>query len=298
MTFIERTETQKAALIAIMLTCVGYAFYNIGDAALKLMASRFHFSQIFLFNNIVILFCMSVYGGWTEKAAAFRTKKPKLVFMRALLAQFVSVITIISLPHIPLTTFYTLVFTSPFWVTVLSVIVYKDKLSSRQTGVVLFGFAVVAAVLRPGGEFYTIWTATILLSAFLYSWQLLLIRQLGPSESRPFMIMCSSLMGIAWSSFLLPDYFLVPNLYEWGLFLMMGVTGAIGLLCISYAFQTAPSASLVAPYHYTQIVWGALLGYFIFGERLEMDIAIGSVLIILSGLYLIRHERRRPAASV
>ncbi|HEX2752247.1 MAG TPA: DMT family transporter, partial [Alphaproteobacteria bacterium] len=60
-------------------------------------------------------------------------------------------------------------------------------------------------------------------------------------------------------------------------------------------FQTAPSASTVAPYHYSQMVWGALLGYFIFDEVPEKSTMMGAAVIIGAGLYLIwRETRRRP----
>ena len=53
------------------------------------------------------------------------------------------------------------------------------------------------------------------------------------------------------------------------------------------------SASVVAPYHYTQIVWGALLGYYLFGEVPDDRTILGAALIIAAGLYLLLSETRR-----
>jgi drug/metabolite transporter (DMT)-like permease len=290
----EHQAHRKNILIAILLTCVGYAFFNIGDAALKLTAGKFHFSQIFLLNSIVLFVWMAIYGWVKEGRKAFQTKKPKLMLLRASLAQLISLCTITALPHVNLTTFYTLVFTSPFWVALLSAWFMDDKLEKRRVGVILFGFLVVLFIFRPGGGFFNVWALLVLTSAFIYSCQMLIVRHLGTSESRPFMIMCGSTLSILISLPFLSTHFIWPTPYEWGLFLLMGTTGGVGLLCISYAFQSAPSASVIAPYHYTQIVWGALLGYFLFNEMPDVETMAGAALIILAGLYLVHSETRHP----
>jgi len=294
----EHLAYRRNIILAVLMTCVGYAFFNISDAAMKMMASKFHFSQLFFINSIVTISCMSVYGWKKEGRKAFRTGKPKLMLARATLAQVVSLLALTALPHIPLTTFYTLVFTSPFWVALLSAYFMNDKLESRRLGVILFGFSVVLLIFRPGGGMFNIWTVMVLAQAFVYSCQLILVRRIGPAESRPFMIMCGSAMSILISLPFLAGHYVAPTPYEWGLFFLMGVTGSIGLLCISYAFQSAPSASVIAPYHYTQIVWGALMGYFLFHETPNTETMAGAALIILAGLYLIHHETRRPVLRI
>jgi drug/metabolite transporter (DMT)-like permease len=284
---------RKNIILSVLMTCVGYAFYNIGDAALKTIGGKFHFSQIFLLNNIFVFSFVFLYGLVTDGKKSFSTRKPKLMLMRACLAQVISWCTISSLPHIPLTTFYTVVFTSPFWVALLAAGFMKEKLEGRRISVILFGFLVVLFIFRPGGGLFSPWTLLVLTSAFIYSIQVLMMRRLGPSESRPFMIMWGSSMGMLVGLFFLPGHYIAPTPYEWGLFFMMGTTGGIGILCVSYAFQSAPSAAVVAPYHYTQIVWGALLGYYLFREVPRLEVMVGAALIIAAGLYLVHHETRR-----
>jgi S-adenosylmethionine uptake transporter len=58
------------------------------------------------------------------------------------------------------------------------------------------------------------------------------------------------------------------------------------------AFQWATSSSVVAPFHYTQIIWGTALGYLIFGDVPTKEVMTGAVLLIVSGLYIIWGERK------
>jgi len=174
-------------------------------------------------------------------------------------------------------------------------IIFKDKLDKRRLGVILFGFCVVLFIFHPGGNLLDIWSLLILVSSFAYSWQLLVVRHIGSGESRAFMYLCGYVMNILIGLVFLANHYVPLTSGEWTLLMGMGFIGAIGLLCISYAFQEAPSAAAVAPYHYTQIIWGALLGYYVFNEVPNTEVMVGAVLIILAGLYLIHHETRKAA---
>jgi S-adenosylmethionine uptake transporter len=230
-----------------------------------------------------------------EGRKTFRTNKPGLMFIRAALSQVSTFTNLLAFPHIKLTTFYTLVFTSPFWVALIAAYFFKDKMDKHRLLVILFGFCVILFIFHPGGSLFNGWALMILLGAFAYSWQLLVVRKIGSGESRAFMYMCGALMSVVIGLPLLGDHYVPLTLDEWALLMGMGFIGTVGLLCISYAFQEAPSAAAVAPYHYTQIIWGALLGYYLFSEIPNAETMGGAVLLILAGLYLMRHETRKAA---
>jgi len=283
---------RKNTIIAMLLTAVAYAYFNIGDAALKMLTLHgFKAPQIIVTNSAIIIFCMAVSGFISRGKAAFKMKSPKLVIARAALSFCVSMLNTTALPHITLTKFYTLVFTSPFWVALLAAVMLKEKLDPRRIGVILFGFSVILFIFPPGSGLLDIYSGCILLGAFLYSCAMVLMRKMGPDESRTMILIMGSTVSIIFSAPFIE--FKPPTPYEWGLFGMMGLLGAISITCIAYAFQTAPSAAVVAPFHYTQIIWGALLGFFLFNEVPAQRTLIGAVLLIAAGLYLILTETRR-----
>ena len=294
-----RHAHHKRVLLPILMTCAGYACYNLSDAGLKQLVSptgsNLYFAQVMLISGAAIIFFMGIYGWFKDGKRAFRTKKPGLMFLRAMMATASTLCNLFAFPHISLTTFYTLVFTSPFWVALISAYFFKDKLDRRRVGVILFGFCVVLFIFRPGGSLFDGWAALILASSFVYSWQLMTIRHIGSGESRSFMFICGSLMNVLVALPFIGGHYAALTLHEWSLFVGIGFVNSVGLLCIGYAFQEAPSASVVAPYHYTQIIWGALLGYYIFHEIPKMETMVGAALIILAGLYLIHHETRQKA---
>jgi hypothetical protein len=52
------------------------------------------------------------------------------------------------------------------------------------------------------------------------------------------------------------------------------------------------SASLVAPFDYTSMIWALVLGYAMFGETPTSAIVLGSAIIAAAGLFVIWRERR------
>src|ERR1700722_5686867 len=144
-------ELRKKTLIAIALTCAAYGYFNIGDAALKMLGGRFDFPQIIITNCTIIIICMAVLGWFRSGRKAFAMRQPKWIIVRAACSCITAIMNTVALPHLKLTTFYTLVFTSPFLVAVLAAVLLKEKLEKHRAAVIIAGFAVIVYVFRPGG---------------------------------------------------------------------------------------------------------------------------------------------------
>jgi drug/metabolite transporter (DMT)-like permease len=190
-------HTHKSIMTAILVTCVAYALFNVSDAAVKALLLRYHVSQVFFTNAFIIFSSLAVYGWLREGRKAFRTRKPWQMLLRASLSQVVGVCNMLALPHIRLTTFYTLVFTSPLWVAILSIVVLKDKVDARRIAAVCAGFAAILYIFQPGTSLPSFWMLLVLLGALFYSMQLIVIRVIGKGESRAFMFMAGSFLSIS-----------------------------------------------------------------------------------------------------
>lgn len=281
----------------VLMICLGYGYFNIMDAAIKMLVDTYHYSQIMFVNCIIVVLTMGGGALLRRDYAAFRMIKPKWVLVRAILSVVCATLNIAAFPHIELATFYTLVFTAPFCIALLSTVILGERMTRMQMAAIATGFAVVVAVFQPGTGLFNIYSGFVLLSTFSYSCSMIIMRHLGPAESRTMIVGSGAVCGILAVLPMLSAHFVMPSLYDAGVFLVMGLTGTIGITAVSYAFQNAPSAATVAPYHYTQIVWGVLLGYYLFGEVPSTRLIIGAVLIVAAGLVLIFAEARKSVVS-
>ena len=84
----------------------------------------------------------------------------------------------------------------------------------------------------------------------------------------------------------------MPRIFNtsWGAVLLATLAFyMVGIVTMSKAFAIGES-SAVAPIQYSQVLWGSLIGYFIFKEIPEISTIIGAIIIVLSGIYLIYRE--------
>lgn len=77
-----------------------------------------------------------------------------------------------------------------------------------------------------------------------------------------------------------------------------GMLGGIAFLCITNAYRQAPAA-VVAPFQYTQMIWGVLSGWLLWRDVPDPTMLVGCGIVIASGLYILHREtvRRAPMAQ-
>ena len=70
-----------------------------------------------------------------------------------------------------------------------------------------------------------------------------------------------------------------------------GLLGGIAHILVTESYRYA-SASVVAPFDYTSMIWALVLGYFFFDEIPTATIFTGSAIIVAAGLFVIWRERQ------
>jgi len=88
-----------------------------------------------------------------------------------------------------------------------------------------------------------------------------------------------------------PFGWLSPTGTEFAALVSVGFLGGMGHILLTESYRYA-SASVVAPFDYTSMIWALVLGYAMFGEVPTMMIVVGSAIIAASGLFVIWREHQ------
>jgi drug/metabolite transporter (DMT)-like permease len=285
----------RQAIASILFACVAYAAFNVADAAIKALGGRFHFSEVIFIGSALNLVFLAGYGAWSEGKRAFVSQAWGSVALRASLLQVMAVCEILSLPHVQLTTFYTIVFTSPFQVAIMAALLLKEPLGLRRLGIIAAGFAVILLVFRPGSGLLNVYVPITLVAAFCYSAQLIATRHVsraGKEEGACCVFIAAFAAGVAWSLPFMPVHYVAPTSFEWVMYAAYSGFATLGFIAINHAFRIAPAAALLAPCHYTQLGWAALIGWLAFGDIPDLRVMTGAGVLILLGLYFFWSETR------
>lgn len=206
------------------------------------------------------------------------------------------------LVRVPLAEAIGLSFIAPLIAMYLAVVILGEKVGRMAVSASLLGLAGALVIISGSlsGDFKPETgkgVASILLSAVLYAYNLILQRQQAlvaePAEIAFFQNSAMLLVYLA----VAPWFAVVP-----GLTILPGVAAAAAVsifstMLLSWAYARA-EAKILIPVEYTAFVWAALLGWLFFGEPLTVSTLIGTVLIVIGCLVAARQGPDEPVPHV
>ena len=75
------------------------------------------------------------------------------------------------------------------------------------------------------------------------------------------------------------------------LLVLCGLFGGVGQILLTHSYRFA-DVSTIAPFEYTSILLGIVIGYFLFGEVPTWTMLAGTCIVVAAGIFVIFRERR------
>jgi drug/metabolite transporter (DMT)-like permease len=174
--------------------------------------------------------------------------------------------------------------------------VLKERVPQAHWWAIGIGFIGVLIALRPSGEdlqagFVTIGGLATLGAALCYAVAAVAGRLASRTDSSESMVLWMMLiMAVGAGALALPGWVAIQRA-DAPLLLALAITGFCGQLAITEAFRHG-QASAVAPFEYSALAWGLGLDWLIWHTLPSSHTWLGAAIIIGSGLYLVRREKR------
>jgi len=191
---------------------------------------------------------------------------------------------------LPLATAVTLNYTAPLFLTVMTMIVYKDKFHLPLTIAITLGFCGVVLLLHPTMERDQMLPGLLgLVSGFLAGLAYLNIKQLGIlGESAPRVVFYFSVLASASSGIVMLFNTIHPiTLHGFGILLGLGGSATLAQIAMTYAHRVG-NTLVVSSLAYSTIVFASLLGMLVWNETLSFSSWLGMTFIIASGVLSLR----------
>ncbi|MBN9413135.1 MAG: DMT family transporter [Candidatus Paracaedimonas acanthamoebae] len=196
-----------------------------------------------------------------------------------------------SFKFLPLADATTLSFSSIFFVTILAAIFLKEHLSLTRISVIICGFIGVIIIAKPSGNVSILGAIFSLIYALTDAIVLLFIRIMTRTHKSSILVFSFTFFATLITAVFLPFVWKTPTMIDLSKFMLLGIGGGLGQFFITQAYRYAP-VTIVAPMAYSAILWSTFLGFLFWAEVPNVQFWIGGTLVILSGLYIIWHERR------
>ncbi|USO03840.1 MAG: DMT family transporter [Rhodospirillales bacterium] len=288
LTFPLHTPNSKGILCAFL----GYSLFAVSNALMKGTASDVSVYNIVFWNDVFALLAVFALhrqlGGFRK---TLQTRYLKFHLLRSVLLTLQFICLIFALAAMPMANSYSLFFCAPLITTFLAIPFLKEKAHLFHWISLLGGITGILIILNPEARQFNMGVLYALASALLVSLGNLANRKIGQDETKFSFAFYPILSTLIISGGLSLAEFKVPEARHMFMLALAGIGSGTGVLLVGMAF-TLTSTAAASSFLYIQMVWAVVLGYLMFGDVLTLRIAAGSAFIIVSGLYLVWHEKK------
>lgn len=179
---------------------------------------------------------------------------------------------------------------SPIFVIIFAHYFLEEDIRKIHILALVLSFIGALFVIKPEFNSSIIPAASGFLSAILSGAAYVFIAYIGKKESVYTVVFYFSFFSAICSVPFLIFSFVIPNLYESMLLLLLGSLAAFGQIALTYAYNSCP-ATEISIYDYSNIIFSAILGYIFLSELSDFNSIIGGALIIVASFIVFLYNR-------
>lgn len=284
---------RQDTLLGIGIIALGYAVISLADAAAKWVLPDVGVAMTMIWRGVFGMLAIALL----VQGRGLMPRRVPLLAARSGLHCLVSGSFYIAWFHaMPLADSYVLAAVAPLMMTLLAVPLLGERVGWRRMTSTAVGFTGVLVMLQPGGDLWR-WEAGMLLAgtvvlAVTRIWTRVLAATDTPQAIAFWLLAAHVPMGLLLLPVFPPPGGLLPSWDMAVALAFFGLANGCAHFLFARAFAIAPVSAL-APYEYTTLLWGGILGFLIWSEVPSWITLGGAALVIAAGLYNLHRERVR-----
>lgn len=235
--------------------------------------------------QVVLVGVIAVATGTPGKA--LETARPGLQVVRGICMAITSIAMIIASRTMPLTDIYVIAFASPLIAIIIATFALGERATPLQWTLIVAGFAGVLIAMNPTAPTAGLILLLPVLQALGNGVYHVLTRICARTDGPFAQLFHGALVATLLLAVLLPWVWTPMQAMDVAWLCAGSALVTFGHFLLVKAFAMAPTAR-VSPMVYSQIIWSSLFGYAVFGDVPSAATLLGAIVIIVSGILLIR----------
>jgi len=280
-------STTSPVRTGILCLAAGAATFSIFDALNKGMSDGLPLVQRLWVYYLAFAAVMALAVWRRGERGAWRSARPGLQVVRALVLVVETGLFAASLRYIQLADMQAVAAASPLFVLALSAPVLREPVARRAWIAVAIGFVGVLVVVRPGLRELNLGYVLVLVGAALWALYQVLLRIVGRYDPPATTALWTAVAGAAALSIVGPFFWTWPDMAGWLMLVGLAACGTLGHVLYSIAFRLAPAA-ILQPFGYLNLVFAVCWGWLIFGQLPDMWTIAGAALVVVAGIVALR----------
>jgi drug/metabolite transporter (DMT)-like permease len=256
---------------------------HLGDAYPPILIAMVRY---WAFAGFAILLASRSSVGLRRTAAANR---PWLQIARGILLAVQIGLSIFSFSRVGLAATHTLYAGTPLVVACLSVPFLGERVGWRRWTAISIGFVGIILIINPLQATFDSKIAIPALGTVLFAVYSVMTRLASRTDSSGTAFFYTGVAGAVAISLVGPFYWTHITLADWLWMATLCITGTSGHYLLIRAFDLL-DAVVVQPMTYIQTVLVCLMGVFVFGEVMTLNMIVGCAIVIGAGIFTIWRE--------
>ncbi len=281
--------------VAIVYLLASTLFFSASDVMGKWLTAVYPVVQVTWLRSVTGTMILFIAICITANLSKLKTKRPGWHALRSVMSGFAVLMIFYGLQSIPLAEYVSLTFAIPFFVAIFSPWFLKEAVSRQSWIAIGVGFIGVLIILRPTPAHFHIAHLTTLLVSFLIGILVNSARYLGATENNWSLNFYLPIAGIILFFYWAMSAWITPTFNHWLMFISLGLSQTLALGCYIEAMRLARPA-VIAPLDYVRLIWTIISGFLIWRELPDQYTWIGIIIIVISGIYVLRHSRVSESA--
>ncbi len=277
---------------------LGYAFtlaailiFSLQDAISKHLGSTYPpvfiaMLRFWAFGAFAMVLGARGPGGLKAAAA---TKRPVLQVLRGVLLAFQIVVTITAFSTAGLAHSQAVLSSGPIFVALLSMPLLGERVGWRRWTAIGVGLSGVLIVLNPAASTFDLDVLLPLLGAVMFAVYVVVTRLVSRDDPASTSFFYIGVAGAAAISLVGPFFWTNLSPGDWLWMGLLCITGMSSHYFLIRAYDLLDAAA-VQPLTYLQIVLAAVIGVSVFGETLNLNTVVGSIIVVGAGIFTIWRE--------
>jgi len=279
----------KGNLIGSLWMMAAMAGFAIEDGLIKAVSQTVPLGQILMIFGFCGAFVFATIARIQKTALFTKDAFSTVMCIRAVFEIAGRLFYALAIVLIPLSAATVILQATPIVVVAGAALIFGEQVRWRRWLAILVGLVGVMIILQPGSADFSALSILAVIGMMGFAGRDLASRAAPVSLSASVLgfygFLAMGLVGVVvllWNAAPL----VLPQPIETKLLFCVIIAGVAAYFCLMKAMRTG-EVSAVTPFRYSRLIFGVALGVFWFGETLTPHMIFGSLLIVISGLFIL-----------
>ena len=270
------------------------AFFAVEDSLIKFVTSTIPIGQILIMFGLGGALIFLLVAHFKNEKIMLRDMLLLPMYVRALFEIIGRLFYVLAISLIPLSTATVIIQATPIVVVAGAAIIFGEKVGWRRWTAILLGLFGVIVIIQPTAESFSFLSILALIGMIGFAGRDLASRA-APENLSVFILGLHGFIALAFSGLIYTIWddanFVLIDIDTIGFMVGAVVFGVAAYSCLMKAMRTG-DVSAVTPFRYSRLIFGVSLGVFFFYESLNYSTVLGTILIVISGLFILSRNKR------